>query len=237
LLQEIAALQQEIYRVLAGEIRTFAGEGSWFALAAFVPLGIAFGAVHALMPGHGKSVLALYLAGSPASLARGLATALALSLTHVGMSVLIVLFALPVVSFVLGSAGRAPLLEDISRGLLGLIGIWMLYRAVRRPVDRHHAAEGVAVGAIAGLVPCPLTLFVMTYSVSRGAPGAGLAFAAIMMIGVAVTLCFVAWASIFARQGLLTLIAERPALVDRTMRSLEGCAGVVFLAIAVFEFL
>ena len=228
MLQEIAALQQEIYRVLAGEIRTFAGEGSWFALAAFVPLGIAFGAVHALMPGHGKSVLALYLAGSPASLARGLATALALSLT---------LFALPVVSFVLGSAGRAPLLEDISRGLLGLIGIWMLYRAVRRPVDRHHAAEGVAVGAIAGLVPCPLTLFVMTYSVSRGAPGAGLAFAAIMMIGVAVTLCFVAWASIFARQGLLTLIAERPALVDRTMRSLEGCAGVVFLAIAVFEFL
>ncbi|MBX3487985.1 MULTISPECIES: hypothetical protein [Parvibaculum] len=77
----------------------------------------------------------------------------------------------------------------------------------------------------------------MTYSVSCETPGAGLAFAAIMMIDVVVTLCFVAWASIFAQQDLLTFIAEQPVLIDRATRSLEGGAGVVFLAVAVFEFL
>ena len=235
--QEIVTLQQEIYGVLAGEIRTFAGEGDWLAFASFVPLGIAFGAVHALMPGHSKSVLALYLAGSPADIVRGLATALVLSLTHVGMAVLIVLFALPVVSAVLGSAGRAPLLEDISRGFLGLIGFWMLWRAFRPPRVRHHAAEGMSVGVIAGLIPCPLTLFIMTYSVSRGAPEVGLVFAAVMMVGVATTLCGVACASIFARQGIMRLVATRPILVERAMRSLEGCAGVTFLALSLFVFI
>tara|TARA_B100000609_G_scaffold89956_1_gene71728 strand:- start:2592 stop:3305 length:714 start_codon:yes stop_codon:yes gene_type:complete len=235
LFQEIVTLQQEIYRVLAGEIRTFAGEGDWLAFASFVPLGIAFGAVHALMPGHSKSVLALYLAGSPADIVRGLATALVLSLTHVGMAVLIVLFALPVVSAVLGSAGRAPLLEDISRGFLGLIGFWMLWRAVRPSRVRHHAAEGMSVGVIAGLVPCPLTLFVMTYAASRGAPEAGLAFAAVMMIGVALTLCAVACASIFARQGIMKLVAAWPLLVERVTRGLEGCVGVMLLLIALLK--
>jgi ABC-type nickel/cobalt efflux system permease component RcnA len=237
LFQEIATLQQEIYRVLAGEIRIFAGEGGWLAFAGFVPLGIAFGAVHALMPGHSKSVLALYLAGSPVDLVRGIATALVLSLTHVAMSVLIVLFALPVVSAVLGSAGRAPLLEDISRGFLGLIGVWMLWRAFRPPRLRHPSSEGMSVGVIAGLVPCPLTLFVMTYAVSRGAPEAGLAFAAVMMIGVALTLCAVACASIFARQGIMKLVAARPVLVERVTRGLEGGVGGALVLIAFFKLL
>lgn len=235
--QEIANLQQEIYRVLAEEIRAFANGGGLSAFVGFMPLGIAFGAVHALMPGHSKSVLALYLAGSPADIVRGLATALALSLTHVGMAILIVLFALPVVSAVLGSAGRAPLLEDVSRGFLGLIGFWMLWRAFRPPHVRHQSAEGVSVGVIAGLIPCPLTLFVMTYAVSRGAPEAGLAFAAVMMVGVALTLCAVACASIFARQGIMRLVATRSVLVERATRGLEGCVGVMLLLTALFKFL
>ena len=233
--QELAAYQQEIYRVLAGEIRAFAAGGGGLAFAGFVPLGIAFGALHALMPGHGKAVLALYLAGAPGSLMRGLLTALVLALTHVAMAVLIVLLALPLVSAALGAAGRAPLLEDVSRGILGLIGLWMLWRAAFPPRARHPSAEGAGVGLVAGLIPCPLTLFVMTYAVARGAPEAGLAFAAVMLAGVALTLCAVAGASILARQGLMRLVAARPSLIARTMRGLEGGAGALFIAIALLQ--
>ncbi|MEX0408828.1 hypothetical protein ABGN05_24600 [Aquibium sp. LZ166] len=60
----------------------------------------------------------------------GLAVSLVLSFVHVGTSVLIALLSLPLVSVALGSVGRAPLLEDISRGLLGAIGLWMLLQGV-----------------------------------------------------------------------------------------------------------
>ncbi|WP_425459635.1 hypothetical protein [Hankyongella ginsenosidimutans] len=35
---------------------------------------------------------------------------------------------------------------------------------------------------MAGLIPCPLTLFVMTFALSRGVPEAGVAFAGVMML-------------------------------------------------------
>jgi ABC-type nickel/cobalt efflux system permease component RcnA len=46
------------------ELGTFAASRSWLGLLAILPLGIVLGAVHALTPGHGKSVLAIYIVGS-----------------------------------------------------------------------------------------------------------------------------------------------------------------------------
>lgn len=56
----------------------------------------------------------------------------------------------------------------------------MLVRAWRGA--RHQHREGLMVEAVAGLVPCPLTLFAMFYAMARGVPEAGLAFALAMMI-------------------------------------------------------
>ena len=44
------------------------------------------------------------------------------------------------------------------------------------------------MGVVAGLVPCPLTLFAMVAGISRGVPEAGLTFAVATLFGVAFTL-------------------------------------------------
>ena len=56
---------------------------------------------------------------------RGLLVALTLSFTHVTMSVVIALFSLPLVAIMFGGtgAGSSPILESVSRDLLGVIGI------------------------------------------------------------------------------------------------------------------
>jgi nickel/cobalt transporter (NicO) family protein len=233
--QDIVSFQREIYLALAEQIKAFANGGGWGAFLGFLPMGVVFGAAHALTPGHSKTVLAAYLAGSPLGLARGLGVSLALSFTHVAMSVLIALLSLPLVSVVLGSVGRAPLLEDVSRGLLGLIGFWMLYRALRRSPHGHSHGEGLGVGIVAGLVPCPLTLFVMTFSISRGVPQAGLAFAVTMMAGVALTLSAVALASVFFREKITRLFESRPVLLDRATRAIEAAAALALIVIALRE--
>jgi ABC-type nickel/cobalt efflux system permease component RcnA len=238
--QDIVGFQREIYLAFADHIKAFAAGGGWNAFLLYLPMGILFGATHALAPGHSKAILATYLASSPLGLLRGLAVSLVLSFTHVTMSVLIVLLALPLVSFSsFNNPGRAPLLEDVSRGLLGLIGLWMLYRAFRRRPHVQGAAhghgEGLAVGFMAGLIPCPLTLFVMTFAVSRGVPEAGIAFALVMMLGVALTLCLVAAATILFRQSMIHLIENRATLLDRASRLIEAVAGILLTLIAVRE--
>lgn len=235
--QSLVQFQREIYLALAEQIKLLSTNGDWAAFVGFLPMGVMFGAAHALTPGHSKAILATYLTGSTNGIGRGIAVSLILSFTHVTMAVVIAVLALPLVSFALGTVGRAPLLEDVSRGLLGLIGLWMLWRSFRRSAHADHSHEGEVVGVMAGLIPCPLTLFVMTFAISRDVPAAGIAFAATMMVGVAATLSAVAVASIFGRQQLLRLLQTRPRLVAAITRSVEAIAGFVLVAVAFHEIL
>jgi nickel/cobalt transporter (NicO) family protein len=54
------------------------------ALPALLASAVLFGALHALMPGHGKSVLVSYHLGRPGRLWDGLLTGIVLALSHVG---------------------------------------------------------------------------------------------------------------------------------------------------------
>lgn len=232
----VVAIQRDIYTSFADRIGTFAETGDWMLLAAYLPIGIAFGAVHAMTPGHSKLVLATYLTGSTGSVRQGLLVSAALALTHVTMSVVIALISLPLVSVAMGSAGRAPLLEDVSRGLLGLIGAWMLWQACR-PAHGHETGQSPAFGFLAGLIPCPLTLFVMTLAVTRGVPEAGLAFAVAMMIGILSILAMVAIVSVVFRHNLMRSLARRPRLLAAATKAIQGLAGVVLVGFALNEIL
>jgi len=226
--------QRWIYATLTGGITEFADTRNWATLAAVFPLGVLFGAIHAFTPGHGKSVLASYLVGSRIAVLRSLAVASVLALTHVGSAVILALLAAPLVSRTLGGGvGRAPVLEMLSWGLLTVIGLGFLIRAVRERPHAHH--EGVMVGFVAGLIPCPLTLFVMVYALSRAVPIAGLTFAAAMLIGVALTLSAVTLAVILAREGVVYLLDRHGDSIARLSRALDLTSGLLLFGIGVVE--
>ena len=231
----LIALQRWINASISADLSPFAASRDLAALAGILPLGIVFGAIHALTPGHGKTVLASYLIGSRLAVVRSLAVAGALAITHVGSAVVLALAAAPILTRTLGGVGRAPVLEDISRGLLALIGLWFLWRAWRGPLHEHR--EGVMVGVIAGLVPCPLTLFAMFLALSRGVPEAGLIFAVAMMAGVGATLGLVATATVLARQWIVSFIGRHGRSIDSVSRLLEGLTGVALVAIGLRELL
>jgi nickel/cobalt exporter len=88
---------------------------------------------------------------------------------------------------------------------------------------------------MAGLIPCPLTLFVTTFAISRGVPEAGIAFAVTMMAGVALTLSAVALITVFFRIQLVRLLESRPKLIEALTRSMEAVAGAILVAIALNE--
>jgi nickel/cobalt exporter len=233
--QALIDIQRDIYLALAEHIKAFAAGGSWSAFLAFLPLGVVFGAVHAMTPGHSKALLATYLTGSSAGLGRGLAVSLTLSFVHVTTAVLIAWFSLPLVSRMLGSAGDAPILENLSRGLLGLIGLWMLWSAFFRPPHAHGDGEGLSVGVMAGLVPCPLTLFVMSFATARGVPVAGVMFAAVMMVGVAITLSATALTAVAFRNQVVKLFSRHPKLIAGATKTVEAGAGAILVVVAVRE--
>ncbi|MGO4113318.1 ABC transporter permease [Rhizobium ruizarguesonis] len=170
--QQIIEFQRDIYLSFAEHIKSFAAGGGWFAFLTLLPMGVAFGAAHALTPGHSKSVLATYLTGSSMKAHKALLVSMALSFTHVSM---------------------------------------------------------------AGLIPCPLTLFVMTFAMIHQVIITGLLFALSMMLGVCVTLSAVAILAVMFREQLARLLSTRPRLLAVVSKSIEAVAGAILVAVALHE--
>ena len=233
----LASLQRWINDSVRAYLIEFGQSGDLTVLASMAAAGIMFGAIHALTPGHSKTILVSYLAGSRDGALRALAVSTLLAATHVVIAVIIALFAAQLMERSFAQAGRTPDLEILSRGLLVLIGLWLLYRALRKHPGRPKG-EGLGVAVTAGLVPCPLTLFVMVLAMSRGVPEAGLTFALSMLIGIAITLGLVALMTVAARHVLVTALAHGGSAISVISRLLDGFAGcfiILFASLDLFK--
>ena len=86
----LVELQHWLYGAIASGLGDVAG-GDARAIAVAMATAILFGALHALTPGHGKTVLVSHHLGQPTKLRDGLANGAILALTHVGLALVLVL--------------------------------------------------------------------------------------------------------------------------------------------------
>lgn len=200
-------------------------------LPALIGAAFGFGMLHALLPGHGKAVLASHYAGDGRFLG-ALGASTVLILTHVGSAVLLVLGGFAVLRNTIGGAGRAPVLEQASQVLIVLVGTWLLWRAVR-PHSHDHDRSGPALAFVTGLVPCPLTTFIMTYALAHGALVSGLVLSGTFAVGMIVTVASFPLLAVLLRTRLLPLLARTEVLRARTGHVLEVVAalGVILLGL------
>ncbi len=228
-------VQRTIKSLLTADINTYAASENGQVLLAMLPIGVLFGMAHALTPGHSKAVLASYVVGSGLKPLRATLVSVALSATHIASAILLATITNSLITRTLVGAGRAPALEYVSRFSLAAIGFWLIYRALRQ--NPHFHGEGIAVGFIAGLVPCPLTLFVMVFAISQGVPEAGLAFSVSMFIGVSAVLVSVALIAAFAREQIIRFMQMRDQQIYLGVRSVELVSGILLLTLSLWEVL
>ncbi len=198
-------------------------------LPALVGSAFVFGMLHALLPGHGKAILASFYAG--AGRWKGALTSSALLIvTHVGSAVIIVLAGFVVLERTIGGAGRAVVLERVSQFLIVLIGLWLLWQALRPHV---HTTErsGPVLAFVTGLVPCPLTTFIMTYAVAQNAVAAGLVLSGAFAAGMIVTVAAFPVAAILARSNLVSLLNRGRKLQPMLGRVIGVAAALAVIAL------
>jgi ABC-type nickel/cobalt efflux system permease component RcnA len=200
----LIAIQRWLYGGMAEGMRSAA---DMTGLPALMSLAFLFGIVHALMPGHGKTVLVSYHLGRDARWHEGLMTGTLLALTHIGTAVVLVLAGVAVISRSVAAGGRAPAFELTSAVLITLIGAYLVARLLR-PHSHARRGDGRALAVATGLVPCPLTTFILTYALARGKLAIGLAAVLGMMLGVIVTLASFAVSAVLARERMATVLAR-----------------------------
>ena len=135
--------QQNFYRQLATAIKQVKAEESLAAAWTLVFLSFLYGVFHAAGPGHGKAVISAYLLADERLLRRGVLLAFFASLMQAVTAIVLV----TVVVLIISAAGRTATsivtyLESASYALICVIGLYMLWSALRGGHKHAHAHAG-----------------------------------------------------------------------------------------------
>jgi nickel/cobalt exporter len=199
------------------------GEIGWGMMLAGLVVAFALGALHALSPGHGKTIVAAYLVGTRGTPRHAIFLGGMVTFTHSVSVFLLGLATLCLSRFVLPER-IYPVLGAISGIAIVAIGsalFWRRFKALRHAqAHRHHhdhhshdhphghvpdevSMTGlIALGASGGLVPCPSALVLLLSSVALGRVGLGLILLVAFSAGLAVVLSGIGLAVLYAKHLL-----------------------------------
>jgi nickel/cobalt transporter (NicO) family protein len=224
----LIALQRWLYGGMSDGVKSAADLPGVLSL---ISIGFVFGLVHALMPGHGKSVLVSYHLARPSRIAEGVATGTLVALTHVGSAVVFVMAGIAVISHSFADGGRAPAFEVLSATLITVIGAFLVFRALQPSHEHRHSQDGRKLAVVTGLIPCPLTTFILTFAIAHNKLAAGFVAVAGMMAGVIATLVSFAVAAVIARERFMHALERSETLRQRFGFWLELAGAVAVLGL------
>ncbi|MDQ4005189.1 MAG: hypothetical protein M3135_02665, partial [Actinomycetota bacterium] len=186
------------------------------ALALLVALGV--GALHALAPGHGKSITAAYLAGSTARVPHAIRIGLAVAAMHTA-SVVVLALVLAGVRTAFPAERLYPWLAASAGAAAVVLGAGLFVQRIRdrrahRHGHRHEHASRPRMAALAlagGLLPSPTAVLVLLGAFTLGRAWFGLALVAAFGLGLAASLVVVGVAAMGARSALARWTSPRVA--------------------------
>jgi ABC-type nickel/cobalt efflux system permease component RcnA len=195
---------------------------------------------HALTPGHGKAMVAAYLAGTRGTARHALALGATVTLTHTAGVFGLGLVTLSLSQLILPET-LYPWLTLASGVLVLTIGVYAIRDRLRRRraalarrADGHahahahsHAAGGhshappddlswrslIALGVSGGLLPCPSALVVLLSAIALHRVAFGMALIVAFSLGLAVVVSATGLAVVYARRLFQRLPSERGRLV------------------------
>ena len=210
MLEPLHHLQHEIAEALQG--------ANGVGLLALFALSLVFGALHSLLPGHGKMVLAAHHATAGRERLRWTRASLdsvVIAFARVSMAALVVLGAAEAARLYFGEEeaeahGHGGWAQVVGGLVFVALGVWLFVTAR----NHDHAPERIR-GDVAhrlpllamGLVPDPVAAAVLAYAAVANAAAAGVVAALGIALGMAATLL------VFALAG--------PVLADRLLRGLD----------------
>jgi ABC-type nickel/cobalt efflux system permease component RcnA len=191
--------------------------GPWVVLCGLA-IAFAFGALHALAPGHGKTMVAAYLAGARGTAGHAVLLGLVVTFTHTAGVFALGAVALFATRYVMPEQ-LYPWLGALSGAMVCGVGGWLLYHRVRRLIrgprprtgtpHHHDIPDGpltvrslVAMGVSGGLVPCPSALVVLLAAVALHRIAYGMLLITAFSLGLAAVLVGIGLMVVYARRWI-----------------------------------
>jgi ABC-type nickel/cobalt efflux system permease component RcnA len=206
-------------------------------LAAFIAAGL--GALHALEPGHGKTIVAAYLVGSRGTARNAFQLGLIVTGSHTAGVYLLGAITMYAQKYILPER-IYPVLAILSGVVIAGMGLYLvLQRFLPSAVahshshshggiahshhhdgghGHHHEPRGVSarqlllLGITGGMIPCPAALVVLLTATALGRVGFGLFLIVCFSVGLATVLIVMGLMAIYAGRLIKHLPVEGPLI-------------------------
>jgi ABC-type nickel/cobalt efflux system permease component RcnA len=214
---------------------------------ALIGMAVAFGlgAVHAMSPGHGKTIVAAYLVGSRGTFRHAALLGAVVTFTHTASVFLLGFVTLFLSRFILPDR-LMPWLGAISGISIVWVGATLFVQRLRARKQKPHAhtmPEGditmgslITLGASGGLVPCPSALVLLLSSISLGRIALGIVLLMGFSLGLAAVLMLMGMLALYARSLMPASkkLTSSPAfaLLPVASAAFITCVGIVMTVVS-----
>ena len=194
-------------------------QGDWGAIWKFLVICFVYGMLHALGPGHGKSIVVGYFIARRGRWRQGVALGAGITFVHT-LSAVLLLFVLYAVFratvFAAFETGRIGI-EKASYALIMLTGILLVVLGIRDVVKQCKQKvsaeetplpptarwrEIIGVAAVTGIVPCPAVALIVLFCLLNSMVALSLLGAVVICIGMTVTNVAFGIAAVAFRKGI-----------------------------------
>lgn len=215
----------------------------------YLPTALLLGALHALEPGHAKTLTASYLISIKGTVLDALFLGMAVAITHSILVIALAAVAIYASNELLTQTVTSTLEVTCAVAVIGIGGLMLLRRMrERKHACCHHDEHGhdhampdyaqrgerpsfgqiIAFGAVGGMVPCPASVSVMLLGLNAGKAGLGMLTVASFSVGLGAALVAV---GVLVVAGFKSVKARR---YDALAKRLPAISAAIVIASGVF---
>jgi len=223
---------------LGSDYNTTKSMGSLFLI--FL-LAFLYGIFHSLGPGHGKVFIFSYILTEKPKVLQAIGVSYLVAFVHAlsGLAIsLVLIYALKEFSLFSYSGTQAPeIISQVSYGLLLLIGLFLLFQAVRKKHHTHsHSLEKkklIPFILSIGIVPCPGTMILVTFLASMGLIGVGVFSVLFIVLGMGLTISVISIISLFSKKVVVKIANRESKSVEKLHKSFSIIGSSLLILFAV----
>jgi ABC-type nickel/cobalt efflux system permease component RcnA len=225
----VIAQEQKVLREKLTAAISAMKSGDWGAIWKFLLICLVYGMLHALGPGHGKSIVVGYFIARRGRWRQGVALGAGITVTHTMSAVLLLLILYAIFKatvFTAFETGRIGI-ERASYALIMLTGVLLVVLGIKDFVTQRKQAkiaaqdvtvaklgsknalppvarwrEIIGVAAVTGVVPCPAVALIVLFCLLNSMVALSLLGALVICIGMTITNVAFGIAAVAFRKGI-----------------------------------
>jgi len=209
---KIALLQRSLNKRLAESTKKVKETKSTKLLFFMIFITYIYGIIHALGPGHGKTLTFSYFLSEETNIKKGITVGCIIGFLHAfsALALVLILYFTIKKAYLHDIESMNRVIKIISYSLISIIGLLLLIKGLynlkkdrnfeKKEIENLQSTKSIIPFSIAvGLIPCTGTTIVLLFSLSLGVLKIGIISTIFMALGMATTISMV---------GVLTILAK-----------------------------